>query len=259
MGPTFASVDSRARCSCALIDTSIVRVHQHGACIAGNNEQLMGRSRGGLTTKIHAVVDTRGLPIRLALTTGEAHDNRLVLPLRSSLRSGAMLLADSGFDADWIRTFVTQRGAWANIRDETGRSQFALAATCIVHAIWSSVSSTRSSNVGVSRRAMISSQQITSPSFNWHPSGYGCALMSPRPNFMIVRAVPELVEVVHSAAKAHGLAVYDDRRNLEARDCFHDQRITLGVVVALFRLQSHHTTNAPRDNAEAVMFDFVNP
>jgi transposase len=37
----------------------------------------MGRSRGGLTSKIHAVVDTHGLPIRLALTAGEAHDNRL--------------------------------------------------------------------------------------------------------------------------------------------------------------------------------------
>jgi transposase len=50
-----------------MIDTSIVRVHQHGACIAGNSKQLMGRSRGGLTTKIHAVVDTSGLPVRLAL------------------------------------------------------------------------------------------------------------------------------------------------------------------------------------------------
>jgi hypothetical protein len=37
----------------------------------------MGRSRGGLTSKIHAVLDRNGLPIRLALTTGEAHDNRL--------------------------------------------------------------------------------------------------------------------------------------------------------------------------------------
>ena len=45
----------------ALIDTSIVRVHQHRACIADNNHQDMGRSRGGLTSKIHAVVDTNGL------------------------------------------------------------------------------------------------------------------------------------------------------------------------------------------------------
>jgi transposase len=60
-----------------MIDTSIVRVHQHGACISRNRRQSMGRSRGGLTSKIHAVVDTNGLPVRLALTAGEAHDNRL--------------------------------------------------------------------------------------------------------------------------------------------------------------------------------------
>src|SRR3954462_3250302 len=43
-----------------MIDTSVVRVHQHGACIADNNHQDMGRSRGGLTSKIHAVVDSNG-------------------------------------------------------------------------------------------------------------------------------------------------------------------------------------------------------
>jgi hypothetical protein len=63
--------------SVQMIDTSIVRVHQHGACIIRNRKQSMGRSRGGLTSKIHAVVDTNGLPVRLALTAGEAHDNRL--------------------------------------------------------------------------------------------------------------------------------------------------------------------------------------
>ena len=34
-----------------MIDTSIVRVHQHGACLARNKRQAMGRSRGGLTSK----------------------------------------------------------------------------------------------------------------------------------------------------------------------------------------------------------------
>ena len=85
-----------------MIDTSIVRVHQHGACIARNGRQSMGRSRGGLTSKIHAVVDTDGLPVRLALTAGEAHDNRLAGKLLSRLKSGSMLLADRGYDADWI-------------------------------------------------------------------------------------------------------------------------------------------------------------
>ena len=66
-----------------MIDTSIVRVHQHGACISRNRRQSMGRSRGGLTSKIHAVVDTNGLPVRLALTAGEAHDSQLAGSLLS--------------------------------------------------------------------------------------------------------------------------------------------------------------------------------
>jgi Transposase DDE domain len=94
-----------------MIDTSIVRVHQHGTCIARNKEQMMGRSRGALTSKIHAVVDNIGLPLRLALTTGEAHDNRLVLTLLSGLKSGAMLLGDLEYDADWIRAPVSEHDA----------------------------------------------------------------------------------------------------------------------------------------------------
>src|SRR6516225_96526 len=50
-----------------MIDTSIVRVHQHGACITRNRSQSMCRSRGGLTSKIHVVVDTNGLPVQVAL------------------------------------------------------------------------------------------------------------------------------------------------------------------------------------------------
>jgi transposase len=38
--------------------------------------RCMGRSRGGLTTKTHALVDASGLPIRLKLTEGQAHDGR---------------------------------------------------------------------------------------------------------------------------------------------------------------------------------------
>jgi transposase len=98
-----------------MIDTSIVRVHQHGACIGRNREQSMGRSRGGLTSKIHAVVDTNGLPVKLALTAGESHDNRLAGRLLSRLKAGSMLLPDRGYDADWIRALVTKQGAWANI------------------------------------------------------------------------------------------------------------------------------------------------
>jgi hypothetical protein len=45
----------------------------------------MGRLRGGLTSKIHAMVDGNSLPVRLALIAGEAHDNRLATKLLSHL------------------------------------------------------------------------------------------------------------------------------------------------------------------------------
>src|SRR6478736_514362 len=48
-------------------DTSMVRVHQHAACIAGSGNQAVGRSRGGLTSKLHVVVDGNGFHYVLAL------------------------------------------------------------------------------------------------------------------------------------------------------------------------------------------------
>ncbi|WP_245320390.1 IS5 family transposase [Bradyrhizobium lablabi] len=113
----------RGTCRCPdaavqMIDTSVVRVHQHGACITRNQRQSMGRSRGGLTSKIHAVVDSNGLPVRLALSRGEVHDVRLVGKLLSRLKSGSTLLADRGYDADWIRELAMKKGAWANIPAE---------------------------------------------------------------------------------------------------------------------------------------------
>jgi transposase len=75
-----------------MIDTSIVRVHQHGSCITRNRRQSMGRSRGGLTSKIHALVDANGLPVRLAVTPGLVRNNRLVGKLlwgdRENIRRG---------------------------------------------------------------------------------------------------------------------------------------------------------------------------
>src|SRR6266699_2682175 len=82
----------------------------------------MGRSRGGLTSKIHAVVDSNGLPVRLALSPGEAHDVRLAGTLLSRLKSGSMLLADRGYDADWIRELAMKKGAWANIPPKSNRN-----------------------------------------------------------------------------------------------------------------------------------------
>src|SRR6185295_8760554 len=161
-----------------MIDTSIVRVHQHGACITRNQRQSMGRSRGGLTSKIHAVVDSNGLPVRLALSPGEAHDVRLAGKLLSRLKSGSMLLADRGYDADWIRELAMRRGAWAKSRQNAIaviRSTSVPISTAT--ATGSSASSTGSSNAVALRHATTNWLPTTLHSYSSRRSGSGYALM----------------------------------------------------------------------------------
>jgi transposase len=76
----------------------------------------MGRSRGGLTTKIHALVDGEGLPIVLKLTEGQAHDGRSAADMLETLTDGAILLADRAYDSNLLRETLAARGAWANVR-----------------------------------------------------------------------------------------------------------------------------------------------
>ena len=76
----------------------------------------MGRSRGGLTTKIHALVDANGLPITLKLTEGQAHDGRSAADMLGEIGDGQVLLADRAYDSDALRQSLADRGAWANIK-----------------------------------------------------------------------------------------------------------------------------------------------
>ena len=75
----------------------------------------MGRSRGGLTTKIHAIVDAMGLPIDLVLSEGQAYDGHYAHELFKHLQPGTIVLADRAYDANAIRTAISDRGARANI------------------------------------------------------------------------------------------------------------------------------------------------
>jgi transposase len=76
----------------------------------------MGRSRGGLTTKIHAVVDANGNPIALKLSEGQAHDGRSAADMLDTIGDGQILLADRAYDNDALRAAMVARGAWANIK-----------------------------------------------------------------------------------------------------------------------------------------------
>ena len=81
----------------------------------------MGRSRGGLTTKVHALVDADGLPVALKLTEGQAHDGRAAADMFSTVQAGHILLADRAYDSDALRETLSKRGAWGNIRLKSNR------------------------------------------------------------------------------------------------------------------------------------------
>src|SRR5450432_4932575 len=74
-----------------------------------NGPQAIGRSRGGLTTKIHALVDALGNPVELMLTPGQAHDLACAEPLIDNADPDA-LLGDKAYDADSFIDTLTQRG-----------------------------------------------------------------------------------------------------------------------------------------------------
>ena len=81
----------------------------------------MGRSRGGLTTKIHALVDADGLPVLLKLTAGQAHDGKSAADMLSGIGPGQTLLADRAYDSDVLRQDLAARGAWCNVKPMTRR------------------------------------------------------------------------------------------------------------------------------------------
>ena len=84
----------------AMIDSTIVRAHQHRAgAPKKDDDQAIGRSKGGLSTKIHALVDGLGNPLRFLLTPGQADDligADALLPQMAA----EVLISDKAYDAD---------------------------------------------------------------------------------------------------------------------------------------------------------------
>jgi transposase len=74
-----------------------------------------------LTTKIHALVDGRGLPIRLHLSEGQASDCREAERLLATVPSGSILVADKAYDSNTIRSHITEQGGFANIPAKRNR------------------------------------------------------------------------------------------------------------------------------------------
>jgi transposase len=78
----------------------------------GQENQALGRSRGGFSTKIHLKTDFDGLPLTFHLTSGEASDSRnfaILLDLGPDITPRAVL-GDKGYDAKANRQAARRRG-----------------------------------------------------------------------------------------------------------------------------------------------------
>src|SRR3546814_15326779 len=64
---------------------------------------LIGRTKGGMNTKLHAVTGANGRPISLFMTAGQVSDYTGAAALLDSLPKAQWMLADQGDDADWFR------------------------------------------------------------------------------------------------------------------------------------------------------------
>lgn len=86
----------------------------------GQENQALGRSKGGFGTKIHAICDSHGNPLRFILTGGQAADCKQALALLDGLNAEAVL-ADKGYDADYIVEAVTGMKALVVIPPKSNR------------------------------------------------------------------------------------------------------------------------------------------
>ncbi|MDN4595232.1 IS5 family transposase [Polycladomyces subterraneus] len=114
------------------VDTTIVRAHQHtaGAKRAGADRkkgnqyfqnEALGKSRGGLTTKIHLACDGKGRPLAVLLTPGQRHDSTQLETLLEAIRVPRQgrgrprkrpdrLIADRGYSYPGCRRLLKRRG-----------------------------------------------------------------------------------------------------------------------------------------------------
>ncbi|MGA5005747.1 IS5 family transposase [Streptomyces koyangensis] len=114
------------------VDSTVVRAHQHaaGARKGGLRDAALGRSRGGLTSKIHLACDGRGRPLGFVVTGGNTNDCTRFTAVMEAIRVPRIgpghprlrpdhVLGDKGYSSKAIRTWLRLRGIPHTIPERT--------------------------------------------------------------------------------------------------------------------------------------------
>ena len=96
----FAAMSDDPDFEYLIVDSTIIRAHQHASRgqKGGSEDQALGRSRGGLSTKIHMAVRGLGCPVRFTLTAGQRGDCPQAYALIEGLPA-KVVMADAAYDA----------------------------------------------------------------------------------------------------------------------------------------------------------------
>ena len=123
-------VDDRRVVSDIIYGLPDVRLHPpqnspHGVNSAQKEDspRLIGRTKGGLNSKLHAVCDGHGRPLLLLLPEGQVNDYKGAAILQHLLSDTCTFLADGGYDATWLHEFLKARGMTVCMPPRKNRSE----------------------------------------------------------------------------------------------------------------------------------------
>lgn len=103
------------------LNSTHVKVHCDGANPAGGQEaQAMGRTKGGLNTKLHVVVDNKARPVVVVLSAGNEADITLAPEVIEGLACGCVV-ADKAYDSNAFRALIADMGSQTCIPPRASR------------------------------------------------------------------------------------------------------------------------------------------
>jgi transposase len=92
------------------VDSTIVRAHQHAAGMnTGGEDQDLGRSVGGFSTKLHMAVDSLGNPVAMVLSPGQDHDSQHAMDVIGDLKPEVVAM-DKAYDSEPLMNELRTRG-----------------------------------------------------------------------------------------------------------------------------------------------------
>ncbi|MFG1395204.1 IS5 family transposase [Xanthobacter agilis] len=95
-----------------MIDATHLKAHRTAASLLkkGLFPRRIGRTKGGLNSKLHTVCDGEGRPIIMLLSEGQMSDHRGARLVLDALPPARSLIADHGYDSAWFREALVDKG-----------------------------------------------------------------------------------------------------------------------------------------------------